>query len=143
MRLDASHARTPSRAAPAPWRSLLLTSALGCALVACGAPRANAPPPAAPEDTPAAPPVDAAEPAEPPTSQPEAPPPDSEAPRPFPPKPQGPPPLPQGPPPRDRAEPSDGPEVSARRLIRKPDGTCALVRDCAGCAGETPVSCPD
>ncbi|MGE0320894.1 MAG: hypothetical protein AB7K71_22945 [Polyangiaceae bacterium] len=53
--------------------------------------------------------------------------------------------LPEGdappPPPSDY----DGPEVSKRRVVKKPDGTCVLVRDCAAtpsCGGEVPVQCP-
>ncbi|MCA9640794.1 MAG: hypothetical protein H6718_32490 [Polyangiaceae bacterium] len=53
--------------------------------------------------------------------------------------------LPEGdappPPPSDY----DGPEVSKRRVVKKPDGTCVLVRDCAttpSCGGEVPVQCP-
>ncbi|MCA9629460.1 MAG: hypothetical protein KC766_17420 [Myxococcales bacterium] len=53
--------------------------------------------------------------------------------------------LPEGAAPPPPPSEYDGPEVSKRRVVKKPDGTCVLVRDCTAtpsCGGEVPVQCP-
>ena len=52
--------------------------------------------------------------------------------------PRKPPPLPEGPAYGPEDDDYDGPSVPIRRVVKRADGTCVLVRD----SGEVPVQCP-